>query len=137
MGHQAKMYFSLDFLQGTLKLAHLELIAPGGNKDPSNYKTTQVMINLDTFRSHDIMELHKQTGEGVFRDDMKYTTITNKLQGSVTHLERLHKNEKAASKAKQIKIGELEKKNPSYLKVLVIKVLYKFSSKKNIMKHLL
>ena len=53
--------------------------------------------------------MHRQTSEGVLTDVIKYTTSTNKLQGRFTHLEWLYTNEKVATKAKQIKIGYIEK----------------------------
>ena len=87
----------------------LEPIAPKGKRVPSNFKTTQVSFNLDSFHPRDIMDLHIETREDVYQDVMKYTISMNKLQASVNRLEHLLKNNNSSCKSKKMKIMYLEK----------------------------
>lgn len=56
------------------------------------------------------IDLHRQTGEVVFRDLMKSTASVNRLHALTKRVERQLKNERTINRARQTQINSLQEK---------------------------
>lgn len=91
-------------------MAILQPTTTGGKRIAANYKATEINVDLDAFSPTDKMEWHRKTYEIIFRYVLRSTMHVNKLQNTVNKIERQLKHEKVVTKAKQLRISELEQK---------------------------
>jgi hypothetical protein len=106
---QTKVLYVVDYQQGTFNLAILEPKGPTTHS-PADYKATQMKMKLGDVHLVDMVELHKKTSDMLYRGVLQSLPVYKKMQNMVVKIDKQLKQEKLATKAKQIQITELEKK---------------------------
>lgn len=96
---------------GQLRMALLLSTKPKGEAVTSeaDYRATKVSIDMNQIHYKDLIKLHQQSINVLYRDlDLQHTT-THKLRKSLESITTYYRLEKVVTQAKNVKIRVLEK----------------------------
>jgi hypothetical protein len=104
-------FSAFDMESGQLRMALLQSTKPKGEAVTSeaDYKATEVSIDMNQIHYKDLMKLHQQSANVLYRDlDLQHAT-THKLRKSLENVTTQYRLEKVVTQAKNVKIKVLEK----------------------------
>ena len=107
----SRLLSAFNMESGQLRMALLQSTKPRGEVATSeaDYKATEVRIDMTQIHFKDMIQLHQQSSNILYRDLKLQHTTTNKLRKSLESVAAQYRIEKSAIQAKNVKIRSLEK----------------------------
>lgn len=107
----SRLLSAFNMESGQLRMALLQSTKPRGEVATSeaDYKATEVRIDMTQIHFKDMIQLHQQSSNILYRDLNLQHTTTHKLRKSLESVAAQYRMEKAAIQAKNVKIRVLEK----------------------------
>lgn len=93
-----KLLITMDYQQGTFNLALLESKVPKPHS-LANYKAIQIKLKLRNVQPTDIIDLHQQASDMLYKGVLQSFATKRKMREMVLKINRQLKQEKIATKA--------------------------------------
>ena len=106
---QTQLLSFVDYQQGIFNLVVLDskVLKP---LFPTDYKATQMKVKLGDIHLMDMIELHQQASDMLYRGVLQSFANERKMQNMVIEIGKQLKRERVATKSNRIQINELERK---------------------------